>query len=86
MKKIGCGLSTQYLQIIILFLPGIPAAGAGVIFSGLLIYFFKIRGRKLPLMGLVSCSLAVFTVFGFLIHCPTPQLAGVIVPYADGLV
>ncbi|CAI8015497.1 Solute carrier organic anion transporter family member 4C1 [Geodia barretti] len=62
----------------------IPTAGAGVITSGLLIYFFKIRGRKLPLMGLVTCSLAVLTVFGFLIHCPTPELAGVIVPYPDG--
>ena len=65
-------------------LSAIPTAGAGVITSGLLIYFLKIRGHKLPLLGLVTCSLAVLTVFGFLIHCPTPDLAGVTVPYADG--
>lgn len=62
----------------------IPTAGAGVISSGLLIYFFKIKGRKVPLLGLGAGSLAVLTVFVFLIHCPTPDLAGVIVPYADG--
>lgn len=64
----------------------IPSAGAGVITSGLIIYFFKIKGRKVPILGLVAATLALLTVFGFLVHCPTPDMAGVVVPYADGYV
>ena len=62
----------------------IPTAGAGVVASGLIIYFFKIKGRRVPFMGLVLSILVSVTLLAFLIHCPTSDLAGVIVPYADG--
>jgi hypothetical protein len=64
----------------------IPSGGAGVVVGGLIIFCTKVKGRNVPLVGLLIAIFAALPLSGLLIHCPTLHLAGVTVPYPDGTV
>lgn len=64
--------------------PAIPSGGAGVVTGGLIIYFSKAKGRRLPLTQLAISAIAVLPFLGLLITCPTSQIAGITAAYPDG--
>ena len=55
-----------------------------MIAGALIIYFTKSKGRQVALINWIVSLLIIPPVFVFLIHCPTLNLTGVTVPYADG--
>jgi hypothetical protein len=57
-----------------------------VVVGGLIIFCTKVKGRNVPLVGLLIAIFAALPLSGLLIHCPTLHLAGVTVPYPDGTV
>ena len=68
--------------MIIVFFP----AGIGTITGGIVLYITKLRGKKLALFITIIIAITVPISPAFLINCPSLPVAGITVPYADGLV
>ena len=52
--------------------------------GGLIIYFLKLKGKKVSLLQLVISAVAVLPLLGLLLHCPTSDIAGITTSYPDG--
>ena len=56
----------------------------GVVTGALIIYFWKPKGRKTAVIQFVVVLIGIPFVLLFLLRCPSYNVAGVVVPYADG--
>ena len=54
--------------------------------GALILYFTKIRGRKLAAFIAIVIALVIPFLPGFLLNCPNAEIAGITTPYADGYV
>lgn len=63
---------------------GIPSGGTGVLAGGLIIYFTKAKGRRVPLIKWILTVLTICVIPIFLIHCSTINLVGIKQSYPDG--
>ena len=54
--------------------------------GALILYFTKIKGRKVILLIFVIVAVLVPLTPAFLIHCPSVKVAGITTSYSDGLV
>ena len=52
--------------------------------GGLLIFFLKLKGRRVALLQMAIAVFAVFPLLGLLLHCPTSDIAGITAAYPDG--
>ena len=60
------------------------ASAVGDILSGILIFVFKIRGKKLPMILSIFQLICITLTFILLLSCPTPQIPGVTTSFSDG--
>ncbi len=58
--------------------------GIGTITGGIILYVTKLRGKKLALFITIVILIMVPITPSFLLNCPSLQVAGISVPYADG--
>ena len=78
-SEISSTCTVVYIFIFVLLALGV-ASGA------LLVYLWKPKGRQTSLIQLVVVAVAIPFVFLFLSKCPSYNVAGIVVPYADGFV
>lgn len=62
---------------------GIPTGVIGAIIGSLILFLTKSKGRKMVVILLTITCITMPFLLGFLLHCPTAKLAGVVQPYAD---
>ena len=58
----------------------------GAMTGALILYFTKIKGRRVILLIFIIVAILVPLTPAFLIHCPSIEVAGITAPYSDGLV
>ncbi len=54
--------------------------------GAIVIHFAKLRGRKLAAFITIVLSILVLATPAFLIHCKNIDIAGITIPYINGLV
>lgn len=62
----------------------ISTGAFGVLAGALVIYFAKSNPRTVAMINWIAILIAAPTLLVYLIRCPSVQLAGVNVPFADG--
>jgi organic anion transporter 4A len=60
---------------------GIVSATCGVFLGALILFFTKMKGRKVMLFTFVLITVMILFNPSFLIHCPSPQIVGVTTPF-----
>lgn len=63
---------------------GITAALGGILTGAFIIYLWKPKGRKTVLVQVIVVFITIPSTLGYLLRCPTPSIAGITTPYADG--
>ena len=58
----------------------------GAMTGALILYFTKIKGRRVILLIFIIVAVLVPLTPAFLIHCPSVEVAGITASYSDGLV
>lgn len=74
----SCNIATFYIPV------AIPTGALGVLVGALIIR--RYNGRTVAMINWILTLIATPPLLIFLIRCPTLQLAGVNVPFADGYV
>ena len=64
----------------------IPAGGLGTIVGTVIAYLLKADTKKISIVTWVSSILAIPALFGFFVSCPSLEIAGITMPYANAYV